>query len=164
MKRGIRRIPRDVSVQVFRREGDGLRFLMLKRTAARGGFWQAVTGAPLRGETDEAAGLREVREETGWNVAASLQSLGVSYSYTLHDDLRDRWDQIYGPDVGAVQVVAFSAEAPAGLDPSLDPDEHDCFGWFSFEETEALLEWPVEDDALPHRRAALRILRARFQH
>lgn len=164
MKRAMRRIPRDVSVQLFRREGDSLRFLMLKRTVARGGFWQGVTGAPLRGETDKAAALREVREETGWDVTASLQSLGVSYSYTLHDGLRDRWDRVYGPDVRAVQVVSFAAEAPAGLNPSPDPDEHDCFGWFSFEEAEALLEWPVEADALPHRRAALRILMARLQH
>jgi 8-oxo-dGTP pyrophosphatase MutT (NUDIX family) len=71
MKRAMRRIPRDVSVQLFRREGDSLRFLMLKRTVARGGFWQGVTGAPLRGETDKAAALREVREETGTSQRAS---------------------------------------------------------------------------------------------
>ncbi len=67
---------------------------MLGRTSALGGFWQSVTGAPLHDESDEAAALREVREETGWDVTASLQPLQVSYSYALRDDLRNRWDQI----------------------------------------------------------------------
>ena len=47
MKRAMRRIPRDVSVQLFRREGDSLRFLMLKRTVPRGGFWQGVERAAI---------------------------------------------------------------------------------------------------------------------
>lgn len=93
MKRAVQRIPRDVSVQLFRRGADGLLFLMMRRTPARGGFWLGVTGAPLHGETDEAAALREVREETGWDVSTSLQLLDHSYSYVLRDDLRDRWDQ-----------------------------------------------------------------------
>ncbi len=74
-------------------------FLMMRRTAARDGFWQGVTGAPLGGETDEAAALREVRGETGWDVSGSLQRLELDYSYGLRDDLRDRWDQVYGPGV-----------------------------------------------------------------
>jgi lipoyl(octanoyl) transferase len=158
MKHAMERAPRDVSVQLFRREGRGIRFLMLRRTRARGGFWQGVTGAPLPDETDEAAVLREVREETGWDVSASLQPLRVSYSYTLSDDLRGRWDLIYSPGVREIEVVAFAAEAPAGQEPRLDPEEHDRFGWFRFEEAEAMLDWPIEADALNGRRTALRTL------
>ena len=58
--------------------------------------------------------------------------------------------------------MSFAAAAPDEGDPSLDPGEHDRFGWFSYAEADAALDWPVEPDALPHRRAALRILRARL--
>jgi lipoyl(octanoyl) transferase len=156
------RIPRDVSVHLFRRDEGSIRFLMLRRTPARGGFWQRITGAPLRGETDEAAAVREVLEETGWDVTGSIQPLDVSYSYALRDELRDHWNRVYGPDVAEVAVVSFAAEAPTELDPTLEPREHDCFGWFQFEEAVALLDWPVEHDALPHRRAALRTLLKRL--
>jgi hypothetical protein len=61
----------------------------------------------------------------------SLQSLDISYSYALRDDLRDRWDRVYGPDVRDVEVVSFAAEVPVGLDPILDGEEHDRFGWFA---------------------------------
>ena len=150
-------------MQLFRCGADCVLFLLLRRTPARGGFWQGVTGAPRDGETDEAAALREVREETGWDVSASLQPLDLSYSYALRDDLRDRWDQVYGPGVREVEVVSFAAEAPVGLEPTLDGEEHDRFDWFALDEAERLLDWPVEDDALPHRRAALRILMSRLQ-
>ena len=61
-----RRLPRDVSVQLFRPTPRGFRYLMLRRPPARGGFWQSVTGAPLPGESDSDAAIREVREETGY--------------------------------------------------------------------------------------------------
>jgi lipoyl(octanoyl) transferase len=129
--------------------------LMLRRSPRRGGFWQGVTGAPLDGETDEAAAIREVREETGWDVTATLESLGVNYSYALARSSAARLEKIYGPNVGEISVVSFAAETPDDLEPVLDPDEHDAFGWFGLEEARALLEWPIEHDALRHRRAAL---------
>jgi dATP pyrophosphohydrolase len=156
------RIPRDVSVHLFRCEGDSVWFLLLRRIVARGGFWQGVTGAPLEGESDEQAALREVREETGWDAGPTIQSLDHTYSYALDDALRDRWDRVYGPEIREVHVVSFAAAAPSGLDPVLDPREHDRFGWFEYEEARTLLEWPVEADALCHRRAALRALMTRL--
>jgi lipoyl(octanoyl) transferase len=62
----MRRIPRDVSIQLFRRTPEGPRFLMLRRCPERGGFWQPVTGAPLPEENDADAAVREVHEETGF--------------------------------------------------------------------------------------------------
>lgn len=57
----------DPSVQaiVFTISANGLRFLVLKRTVARGGFWQSVTGGIENGESVIDAAIREVEEETG---------------------------------------------------------------------------------------------------
>ena len=52
-------------------------------------------------------------------------------------------------------MVAFGAEATASLDPELDPSEHDSFAWCSYAQAEAVLDWPIEKDALPGRRRAL---------
>jgi dihydroneopterin triphosphate diphosphatase len=117
---------------------------MLKRRPRRGGFRQSVTGAPLADETDTEAAVREVHEETGYSVSASIIPLGVRYSYALRPELGERWDARYGPDVREISVVAFGAEVPAGMDPVLDPAEHDDFAWYSYEQADAVLDWPIE--------------------
>ena len=55
-------------------------------------------------------------------------------------------------------MVAFAAEVPAAAGPVLDSAEHDSFAWYSFEEAEAALDWPVEHDALAGRRKVLSVL------
>lgn len=69
----------------------------------------------------------------------------------------DHWERVYGPGVATVSVTAFAAEPPDG-DPTLDPVEHDAFAWCTYEEADALLDWPIEKDALAARRDALRAL------
>jgi lipoyl(octanoyl) transferase len=154
----MKRIPRDVSVQLFKRTPSGVRYLMLRRTPGRGGFWQTVTGAPVAGETDIEAAIREVQEETCYRVSASIIRLGVSYSYALRRELADRWNAVYGLGVREISVVAFGAEVPAGVDPVLDPAEHDSFAWYSHAQADALLDWPIENDGLAGRRKALSVL------
>jgi 8-oxo-dGTP pyrophosphatase MutT (NUDIX family) len=155
----VGRVPRDVSIQLFRHEAP--RFLMLRRIPARGGFWQPVGGAPLPGEADLEAAVRETREETGFDVAATVFALGVEYDYALRPEARERWDELYGPGIRSIHVVTFAAEVPA-LEPRLDPVEHDDFRWCSYEQADALLDWPIEADALPGRRRALRALAERL--
>jgi 8-oxo-dGTP pyrophosphatase MutT (NUDIX family) len=158
----MNRLPRDVSVHLFKHTLDGPSFLMLRRCAPRGGFWQGVSGAPLARETDAEAAVREVLEETGFDVAATIFPLGVSYAYALRQELAAHWDQLYGLGHEKVSVVTFAAELFEG-DPVLDPDEHDAFAWCSHKEADALLDWPIEQDALTGRRQALAALNARLQ-
>jgi 8-oxo-dGTP pyrophosphatase MutT (NUDIX family) len=154
----MKRVPRDVSIQLFKPTPRGFRYLMLRRPPARGGFWQSVTGAPLAGETDTEAAIREVYEETGYDVSASIIALGVSYSYALRPELAVRWRDRYGAGVDTISVVAFGAQVTAAVDPVLDPTEHDSFAWCSYEQAHGMLDWPIEKDALPGRRKALSIL------
>jgi lipoyl(octanoyl) transferase len=158
----MRRLPRDVSIHLFRQAASGPSFLMLRRCPSRGGFWQGVSGAPLAGETDAEAAMREVLEETGFDVAGSIFPLGVSYAYALRRELAAHWDQLYGLGLRRVSVAAFAAELFEG-DPVLDPNEHDAFAWCSYEEAKTLLDWPIERDALAGRREALAVLNARLQ-
>jgi hypothetical protein len=60
---------------------------MLRRIPTRGGFWQGVTGAPHPHESDDEAAVREVREETGFDVSASLMPLGVEHEYRLSSEV-----------------------------------------------------------------------------
>lgn len=161
MTSAMKRLPRDVSVHLFQRTAAGPRFLMLRRCEFRGGFWQDVSGGPLAGETDTEAAVREVREETGFDVTDSIFPLGVIYAYALRAELRARWEEVYGPGVELVTVVAFAAELTDG-DPTLDPSEHDAFSWCSYDEAHALLDWPIEKDALAGRREALSVLNAQL--
>jgi 8-oxo-dGTP pyrophosphatase MutT (NUDIX family) len=158
----MKRLPRDVSVHLFKPAEDGRTFLMLRRCRARGGFWQGVSGAPLADETDTEGAIREVLEETGFDVTESIFPLGVSYSYALRLELSAHWEQLYGPGVERVSVVSFAAEL-SGADPVLDQSEHDAFAWCSYEEADALLDWPIEQDARAGRRQALRVLNAQLQ-
>jgi lipoyl(octanoyl) transferase len=158
----VKRLPRDVSVQLFRLESEVARFLMLRRIPERGGFWQGVSGAPLPGESDAEAAVREVREETGFEIGDSLFPLDIEYAHALPPGKANRWARIYGAGVTSVSVVAFGAKVPDGLDPVLDPAEHDAFAWLGLEEADSLLDWTIEKDALAGRRLALRTLAARM--
>jgi lipoyl(octanoyl) transferase len=115
----MKRVPRDISVHPFRREPEGVRFLMLRRSPHRGGFWQGVTGAPLPGETDVDAAIREVREETRYDLRDSLVALTVRYHYALRPELADRWTALYGAGVATIPVLTFGAEVPHGVSPVL---------------------------------------------
>lgn len=149
------RVARDVSVQLFRRTPEGVRFLMLHRRAERGGFWQGVTGAPMPGESDTEAAIREADEETGYAVGDRLLGLATRYAYALRPEAADQWASLYGPGVTSIPVATFGAEVVAPSPPVLDPLEHDDFLWCTYETAQALLQWPVEADALDGRRRAL---------
>ena len=126
-----------------------MRFLFLRRIPSRGGFWQGVTGAPLPGETNVEAAVREVREETGFDVGGSLVTLDVAYAHES--------------PVGEVPVATFGAEVPGEAEPTLDPAEHDAYRWLAYEDAWRALDWPIEHEALRGRRQAVAALASRLR-
>jgi lipoyl(octanoyl) transferase len=100
---------------------EGTKILLLKRTAADGGFWQPVTGRIESGETPEEAARRELGEETG--ARTDVVSLDYVHSFAFGESM---------PPQLALET-AFRAEWPGG-EVVVDPNEHDAFAWVSIDE------------------------------
>jgi dATP pyrophosphohydrolase len=125
-----------VDVYVLRREGDGLRCLVLRR--AHGGrcpgSWETVHGHIEEGERPWQAATRELEEETGL-IPERLYNLSRVEAFYQH-----RKDE-----VALVPVfVAFVApESSVRLGP-----EHDAHEWLRPPEAGARFAWPRERRAL----------------
>ncbi len=104
----------------------GRQVLLLKRSEARGGFWQPVTGRVEPSESPQAAAQRELLEETGLN--ARVVPLGYEHGFA--------WGATAIPTVG--REVAFVAEVEPGQVPRLS-DEHTAFEWVDLERALALV-------------------------
>ena len=118
---------RTVSVAVLRGQGEQARVLMLRRTAARGGFWQIVTGRMEPGESPAEAAAREVREETGHRL--EVEALGYTNAFALGESLPPR----------VVEATGFVARWAEGAEARLAPEEHDAHAWLSVPEAMAAL-------------------------
>ena len=116
-----------VVVYVMRRRKDDVQFLLLLRTAERGGFWQEVSGNVERGETAWQTALREVHEETGLMVTELFSTDQVECFY------QHQKDRIY-------MAPAFVAFVPDKQDVKLS-HEHTEFRWASLKEALELLPY-----------------------
>lgn len=142
-----KRLPYQILVYICRRPTpETTEYLLLKRTADRGGFWQGVTGAAEPGETLIQTAWREVREETGYQRFARFMALDLRYSYPLD---RARWGHLYAPEVTTITEECFGAEiTPDQGEPTLDAHEHEQYRWLSARQALDLLAWPENQDAL----------------
>lgn len=109
---------RSISVTVRRDDG---RVLLLQRTEARGGFWQPVTGRVEAGETPQQAAVRELREETGLEVA--VQPLGYEHVFAFGSPETPQVPRLF-------RETAFVARTSTA-EIRLDRSEHQAFEWVS---------------------------------
>ena len=98
-----------VEAIVYRTLASGeISYLMLKRTPARGGFWQPVTGKVEEHESFENAATREIAEELGITNVIRLVDTGYSYEFT--ENGIDQFEKIFGAQVSTDQKVTLSSE------------------------------------------------------
>jgi dATP pyrophosphohydrolase len=104
--------------------------VLLLRRADDPDFWQSVTGSLLWEETDpRQAAVRELREETGLDIAAGLRDLGIVNRFSI----LPRWRPRYAPEVRENKEHVFALVLPAETAITLNPAEHDRYDWFTFE-------------------------------
>ena len=102
---------------VVHRSGDrGVEVLLLE---TRGGVWGLPKGTPDAGESIEQTALREVREETGLEVALE-DKIGMIEYWFARPSERTRYHK----------RVHFWLMRPTGGDVSAHDDEHITVAWF----------------------------------
>ena len=137
------RIPDAVQVADPADAADGVpppvEVLLIRRAPGRilPGLWQCVSGSIEGGERVALAAVREVTEETGFDLDA------IEAFYDL-----DLVNQFHEPSVDAVLLSAvFAARVRNGQEPSLS-HEHTAFRWLALEDAWREVVWPGYRDAL----------------
>ena len=99
--------------------------LLLER-ADRPGFWQSVTGSMHEGEALEQTARREVREETGIDVAAyPLLDWRVQNRFEIFR----HWSSRFAPGVTHNTERVFGLTLPDRMPVVIEPREHLRYQW-----------------------------------
>ncbi|MFP5262898.1 MAG: dihydroneopterin triphosphate diphosphatase [Blastocatellia bacterium] len=129
--------PRSVQVVIFAETAEGVEYLLLRRVASHGGFWQPVTGSLEEGETHSEAAAREVLEETGIRAGEDeLVGLGVVNVF----EIAPQWRVRYAPGVTSNEEVCFCLRVNK-CEVSIDPAEHDAYRWVDYAAAAEMLYW-----------------------
>lgn len=142
--------PRSVQVVIFADAPCERHYLLLKRVASHGGFWQSVTGSLEEGETHRQAAVREVREETGIGAAEDeLIELGVINTF----EIAPQWRGKYAPGVLHNEEVCFGLKVHR-CEVLVDSREHHAYAWEPYDRSINMLYWDSSKRAF----AAARLL------
>ena len=141
--------PRSIQVVIFSDELEERRYLLLRRVASHGAFWQSVTGSLEGDETHRQAAAREVREETGINSREDdLIELGLVDTF----EIAPQWRERYAPGVTHNEEVCFALEVHQSF-VRVDPVAHDAYAWKSFDRAMEMFYWDSNKRALAAARS-----------
>lgn len=113
--------PESILVLIYTTAGEVL--LLERRNPA--GFWQSVTGSLEENEQPRDAAIREVREETGLDVAATL----VDCDTVNRFEILPAWRSRYAPDVHWNTEHVFRVEYSARPRVRIESGEHQRAEW-----------------------------------
>ena len=113
------------------------RYLLLRRIASQGGFWQSVTGSLEDGETHADAAVREVLEETG--ISSTVEEL-IDLALLNNFEIAPQWRDRYAPGVTHNEERCFALMVRE-CEVKLDILEHQAFAWEPYERAVKMLYW-----------------------
>jgi len=116
-----------VEIIVFKVIGNDILFLLLKRNAQKGGFWQPITGGVEAGEDLATAVDRELREETG--VVKCLRVIKDVHYFEFDSE-----------EYGVLKEYVFGVEVAPEVNIEISP-EHTEMRWCSLSESHELLKY-----------------------
>ena len=141
--------PRSVQVVIFAETSAQRKYLLLRRVASHGGFWQSITGSLEEAETHPQAASREVLEETGFVAREEeLIDLGVVNTF----EIAPQWRAKYAPGVTHNQEVCFALKVEE-REVRVDPLEHDGYAWESYDRAIEMVYWESTRRALAATRS-----------
>jgi 8-oxo-dGTP diphosphatase len=129
---------RDISagVIVYHRTADGCQFLLLRSRLTRRPLWEFPKGGVARGESLEAAALRELEEETG----LSREHVRLLPDFVRTEDYRFLAGEERDRTLIQKQVTYFLAES-FRTDVRLSADEASRFAWLPLKEARRKLRY-----------------------
>jgi len=136
--------PRSVQVVIFAGGLQERRFLLLKRVANHGGFWQSVTGSLEGEETQRQAAVREVLEETG---ISSREEALIDLELVNIFKIAPQWREKYAAGVTHNEEVCFALEVQE-CEVQVDSIEHDAYAWVNYERALEMVYWDSNKRAL----------------
>jgi len=119
----------NIQVIIFTRTPE-LKFLILKRTHERSGYWQPVCGGLEKGERPIETVKREIMEETGIEKLKNIYDLDYTFTYKE-------------PKNGILMKmrdICFAAEVSNETEIVLS-NEHEKYKWSTEKEAKKTLTW-----------------------
>ncbi len=126
------------NVQVYLLDKSSQKLLMLKRTAEKSGYWQPVCGGIENNESEVDAAIREVKEETGFDIVSEVKKLPFKFNYSepKNDVPMQMEDTCYLVELDAMFDVKFS-------------HEHVTYEWCDLQTARELTDWkPIKEVCL----------------
>jgi dATP pyrophosphohydrolase len=138
------RAPFQVLVLPFTRDSLGmLLYLVLRRDASTGGYWQFVAGGGEEGETPIEAARREGAEEAGIDPTCDYKPLDSISTIPVVNVCGFRW----GKEKLVIPEYCFGANLGRPADIQLS-SEHTEYRWVSYETAQEMLQWDSNKSAL----------------
>lgn len=119
-------LPIKVQGVMYSRNKEKLEYLIIKRSANDGGFWQGVTGTLEEGETLINCLIREIREELGIENIKNISEIKQTIQWAKQNGFM-------------ITEYVFAVELDKNSKIILS-EEHDDCKWCSFEEAYKNLE------------------------
>ncbi len=137
------RKPTQVAIYIYRTVNGAREYLLLKRIAEAGGFWQGVTGGVEDDETVLQTAIRELREETGF-----VDTVIVQIDYRRTFPVPASMQHYFSNNITNLTEHAFHTGVAPDVTPVIDSREHSEYLWVGYHQAVEMLKYPGNIEAL----------------